>query len=342
MVNPTLREVARLAEVHVGTASRALDPQRSGMVKPSTRLRVEEAARSLGYQINSAARGLRTGQSETIGVVIADFGNPFISPILRGIEDVVGAEGFQTLVSETRDRPENLGHALKQFVQRRAGAIIVSSVRAGNEPDVRNHSERGKAPIVFAVRDLVGLDVPTVTHDDYLGGQLAAQHLLDFGHRMIAEIAGPADISAYAARSQGFRSIVEKTPGLTNLSRSSLSPVESSEEAGYQLAQQLLTLHTKPTAIFAHNDLMAVGALDAIREHGLDCPKDISIVGYNDSPLTDHLSPPLTTVRLQGFDLGRRAGFLALNAVRNPVSPAPKSRLEPELVVRKSTKRINA
>lgn len=340
MANPTLREVAELAGVHVGTASRALDPQRSRMVKPATRKRVEDAARALGYQVNSAARGLRTGQSRTIGVIIADFGNPFISPILRGIEDVVGAEGFQTVVSETRDRPENLGRALKQFVQRRVDAIIVSSVRAGSEADIQEHIDRDNAPIVFAVREIHGLDVPTVTHDDYLGGQLAARHLLDFGHRKIAEIAGPSDISAYSARSQGFRSVLKDVPGVTNLSQPSASLIESSEEAGYQLAQQVLTLRERPTGIFAHNDLMAVGALDAIREHGLDCPSDLSVIGYNDSPLTDHLNPPLTTIRLQGFDLGRRAGYLALNALRNPVSPAPKSRLEPELVVRKSTRKM--
>lgn len=341
MVNPTLREVAELAGVHVGTASRALDSSRARMVKPATRRRVEEAARTLGYQVNSAARGLRTGQSQTVGVVIADFGNPFISPILRGIEEVVEAEGYQTLVSETRDKAENLDRALKQFVQRRADAIIVSAVRLSNERVIQEHMERGKAPIVFAVREIEALNIPSVTHDDFRGGLMAVQHLLDYGHRKIAQLQGPLDISAYASRSRGFQNGIGAHPDAVDMTPDDSRNLESSEEAGYQLAQQILFEGKIPTALFAHNDLMAVGALDAIREHGLRCPEDISIIGYNDSPLTDHLDPPLTTVRLQGFDLGRRAGYMALQAVRAKASNGLRSHLEPELVVRKSTRRVS-
>lgn len=335
--NPTLHDVAARSGVTVGTASRALDPRREKMVKPDTRDRIRLAALEIGYQVNSAARGLRKGLSDIVGIVIADFGNPFIAPIIRGIEDVASGEGFQTLVTETRGSTGGVGRAIDQFVQRRAAAIIVTGAQFEDREAVENHILRSNIPIAFAVREIPGLAVPSVTINDFEGAVLATQHLLDLGHKLVAELPGPSNASPFVNRSLGFISAMEKNPEARAMRVENSLNLDPTVETGYQLARELFSGIARPTAIFAHNDLMAIGAIKAANEIGLGCPTDVSVVGFDNSPLMDHVDPPLTTVRVEGVDLGRRIGVQALQLVQDPERRSVNSMIQPSLVIRNST-----
>lgn len=337
MAEVTLRDVAKLAGVHAGTASRAMDPERSALVTAATRERVLQAAAELGYRGNALARGLRTGRSGIIAVVAADFGNPFLPPMLRGVEDEINPAGFILLVAETHDRPGQLKRITDHLAARRVDAIILGAAHYDDEGFVEKLSQA--TPVVLAARNLPAKRHDSVVHDDVLGSRLAAQHLTDLGHTKLAQLRGPAGVSSFISRTAGFRAVIAET-GTTDCSMD-VTAAEPTSSEGRRLMAVLLSSRgrrDRPTAVFAHNDMMAVGALDALTERGLTCPGDISLVGYNDSPLTDHLDPPLTTVRLPSYELGRRAAQLAVAKIDGSTARPETVLLPPELVVRASTR----
>lgn len=335
MTDVTLKDVAHRAGVHFGTVSRALDPKRAHKVSPETREKVESAARELGYQANVMARGLRKGSTGVIGAVVADLANPFLPPILRGLEDVLGPRGFMTAVSETREDPDALRRICEHLIARRVDGIVIS---AAHIDDAAFISELEKSvPVVLVVRRVSGGGHHTVTHDDVLGARLVTEHLLQAGHRRIAQLAGPADVSSFAGRARGFSEVMAEYGG-TEVAVGEQA-VEPTTAEGRRLASGLLNSEQeRPTAIFAHNDLMAVGVLEALDDAGLLCPQDVSVVGYNDAPLTDHLTPRLTTVKLPSHDLGRRAGAILVNRLDGLHEPPGTIALEPQLVVRDSVR----
>ena len=330
----TLNDVARLAEVHPSTASRALDPERAHLVNPETRRRVDAAVAELDYRLNSFAQSLRKNSSGMIGVVVADVANPFLPPVLRGIEQELRTQHRLLLIAETHDNSETLVEILDHFVRRHVDALIVSAAHRDDEDKVREVAQR--TPVVLAVRGFAGDRLPTVRHDDVLGGRIAARHLVELGHRELAQLRGPMDVSSFSGRAAGYGSVLAATSA-RDLSTEDVARAPTVPE-GHRLAAALLRRGAPaPTAIFAHNDLMAVGALDAVREAGLRCPRDISIVGYNDAPLTDHLDPPLTTIRLPGLEIGRRAAKLALALMSGGPATGDAQPLEPTIVIRAST-----
>jgi len=330
----TLKDVARAAGVHPATASRALDPSRMSLVTPEKRLRVQQAAADLGYQMNTFARSLRKGASGMVGVVVADVSNPFLPPILSGVEQEIRTEGLLLLIAETHDDSATLGEILDHFQSRHVDALIVCAAHRGDAGKIRSVAQA--VPVVLAVRSLEGVDLPTVTHDDFLGGQLAARHLVDLGHRDLAQLRGPADVSSFSGRAAGFESVLATTTA-RDVTGTDAARTPTTEE-GFRLTLQLLEQRQDPpTALFAHNDLMAVGALDAIRKLGLRCPDDVSVVGYNDAPMSDHLQPSLTSVRLPGHELGRRAAQMALAVVQGGSDTNELEKLPPELIVRDSS-----
>lgn len=333
MPDVTLKDVAERAGVHFGTVSRALDPKRSHVVSPETRERVEAAARELGYQANAMARGLRKGSTGLIGVVVADLGNPFLPPILRGLEDVLGARDFMTAVSETHEDALALRRICEHLVSRRVDGIVISAAHIDDGAFITQLEQ--SIPVVLMVRRVSGGGHHTVTHDDVLGARMVTEHLLSVGHRRIAQLRGPAGVSSFAGRSRGFAEVMDEH-ACPEVEVDDCAAEPTTAE-GKRMTSALLTgANSLPTAIFAHNDPIAIGALEAIHEAGLRCPDDISVVGYNDAPLTAHLTPPLTTVRLPSRDLGRRAGTMLLNRLDGRPEPPGTIQLEPQLIVRAS------
>jgi LacI family transcriptional regulator len=334
MGNVTLKTVAERAGVDVSTASRALSPDRSSLVNQATRRRVVEAAEMLGYRANLQASSLRRGRTGTVGVIVADLSNPFIGPVLRGVASALGSRDLLPIMTESRDSSDELGRICHKLLAQRVDGLITTAGRYQDRPLLKRVAQ--EVPTVLAVRQLPGSGIPAITHDDVAGGRLAAEHLLSLGHTQLAQLMGPKDIWSFEGRAQGFREAVTAA-GATCID------IESSErlptrDAGIALADELLRrADPLPTAVFAHNDTIAIGALGTLRDAGLTCPDDISIVGYNDVPLTDHLNPPLTTIRLPGYELGRLAAELMVNRIDGVEATTNAVVLAPELIVRAST-----
>lgn len=332
-----LVEVARRAGVHVSTASRALNPERREMVNTATAARVVAAAQELGYTVDLVARGLKRGRSGTIGVLIADFSNPFVGPLLRGIGDATEQVGVLPIVVETRDDPIRLRRQLRALGGRRVDGFIVTAARDGDAELLLTVAERG-TPVILAVRDLERSGLPSVVLDDELGGTIVAEHLASLGHLRVTELVGQDDVLVFRRRHGGFRRTCEAL-GL-ELIEAPYHPISPTVAEGRRAMMAVLgAVGARPTAVFAHNDLMAVGALEVLADQGLTCPGDVSVVGFNDAPLGDHLSPPLTTVRLASEEIGRIAGQMASAAVGAPDARIRSVLLQPELVVRESTSR---
>lgn len=335
----TIRDVARVAEVHISTVSRALDPDKRALIAPATRERILAVAAELGYRPHLVASGLRRGQTRTVGVVVPDLGNPLYAPLVRGVAHVLGRDAFMALVADTEDDHENLDRVLAHLRGRRVDAVITTAPRLGDAPALLELAADG-VPVVVAVRTLPDTDLPTVVHDDEGGGRLAAQHLLDLGHVRLAEIAGPADVEPFRARSHGFRTVV-RAAGLELAAAVEQAPAPTLEEGARLLSELLDGVDEPPTALFAGNDMLALGALSVLHERGLACPDDVSLVGYNDAFFAAHTHPPLTTVRLPGYEIGEAAGRLALRLIRGEAIGEPPT-LPPVLVVRSSTAAIGA
>lgn len=329
----TIRDIAREAGVHPSTVSRALDPARANRISDDTRRQVVEAARALGYTRDAVAQGLRSGRTRTMGVIVADIANPFIAPVLRGIENGLGSRDLMALVTESRDDVDRLARLVDDLMARRVDAIIVTGARRGDERALRRAS--ATVPVVLAVRSLPRAGLPSVTHDDLQGGRLAAEHLLGLGHRRLARLSGPDDVSSFRERGSGFRDAVVAGGG--ELVGERQPPGMPTLDDGRRLMSRMLDLTRPPTAVFALNDLMAIGAMQELRARGLACPGDVSVVGFNDDRLASHVVPSLTTIRLPGYELGRIAADTAVMLIENPGHEAVRLTLPSTLIVRDST-----
>jgi LacI family transcriptional regulator len=329
----TLRDVAAAANVHVATASRALDPESAHPVSSGTRARVQQVAEKLGYRSHMMARGLRRGRSSTVGVVASDLANPFTAPVLRGLENTLEEAGYMALVTESRDESAVLERAVGHLLARQVDALVLTAVRAGDHANVLAWAT--KVPVVLAVRKLPGSGIPAVTHDDHGGARLAAEHLAALGHRHVVQLPGPLDVQTFKDRYESFARAAEELGMIAEAADP--APVPTFDEGRRLLREVLDRGLGEVTAVFAHNDFMAMGAVRTLRGAGLDCPRDLSVIGYNDVAMSECLDPPLTTIRLDGYELGRQAGALALAAIGGEPIDDVRAPTPAELVPRSST-----
>jgi LacI family transcriptional regulator len=331
---PTLRDVADAAGVHPATASRALNPATRGLVNADTARRVIKVAESLGYRPNPIARGLKTAKSGTVGLVIPDLTNPLFPPIVRGIEDVLEPAGYSGLIVNTDNDPNRERAQIEQLRSRQVEGLIVATARL-DHPLLAQLRREGVL-MVMVNRRPEGIDIPSITPDDATGVELAVQHLATLGHRRIAHLAGPRNTSTGLVRARAFRSAIHDR-GLDDDPSLVATCDYWSEEAGAAGLRTMLDSGTEFTAVVAGNDLIALGCYDVFAERGIDCPGDVSVVGFNDMPFLDKLRPPLTTIAIPHQQIGAEAARLLLDAIADP-SRATRSVLLPlHLVVRGST-----
>lgn len=334
MPDVTLKDVAQAAGVHPSTVSRALDPSKARLVNVRTRERVVAAAKDLGYQPDVLASSLRRGRTGTIGLVVADLANPYIAPVVRGIENALEGRGLIPMIAETQDDQARANRVFNHLMRRRVDAIITTATRDDDRAILDTVARN--VPTVLAVRPLRGGLLATVSNDDRLGASLAAQHLIDLGHRRVAQLVGPLDVGNFAIRREAFTSAVQRSGAHELVIPETASTPTLAE--GRRLAHALLERHPRlPTAVFAHNDLMALGALTVFNVHGVSCPDDISLVGYNDTPMTAFTHPTLTTISLPGYQLGRLAAEMAVTMIESPQTRPAQVTLPPTLVVRESS-----
>jgi len=331
---PTLRDVAEAAGVHAATASRALNPSTRGLVNADTARRVIKVAEQLGYRPNPIARGLKTAKSGTVGIVIPDLTNPLFPPIVRGIEEVLEPAGYSGLIVNTDNDPGREHWQIEHLRARQVEGLIVATARVDHP--LLHQLHRDGVLMVMVNRRPEGVDVPSITPDDAAGVELAVRHLADLGHTRIAHVAGPANTSTGVTRARAFRAVVrdlglDDDPGL-------ITTTEAwSEAAGAAGLRRLLDGGAEFTGIFAGNDLIALGCYDVFRERGIECPAQLSVVGFNDMPFLDKLQPPLTTIAIPHQQIGAEAARLLLDSIGDPTRPSRSVLLPPSLVVRGST-----
>jgi LacI family transcriptional regulator len=332
----TLKDVARQAGVHPATASRALNLETRLLVSEVTASRVLAAAAELGYQPNAVARSLRTRRSNTVGVLVPDLTNPLFPPMVRGLADRLESHGYVALIGNTDGDDARGRRVFEQMGARHVDGYVLATAHL-HDPLLADATRSG-LPVVLMNRVAANEDVPAVSVDNELGVRLAVRHLVALGHRNIACIAGPQDVSTGLARYQGFRSAM--TDAGLDLPDERLAFARSfSIDEGYRCARQILAASDGCTAVAAGNDMLAVGCYRALDDAGLSCPGDLSVVGFNDMPFIDMLRPPLTTVTFSHQLVGAQAADLLIERLGGGTGPAKVVYVVPELIVRGSTAR---
>ena len=330
----TIRDVARLADVHPGTVSRALNPETRALVNDETAARVLAAAGELGYRPNPIARGLKTNRSYTVGVLIPDLTNPLFPPIVRGIDDRLAADGYTALLVSTDGDPERERVSVEAMLARQVDGFITATARLDDEPLAE---ATGQArPVVLVNRSFEDGSLSSVTVDDRVGSRLAVNHVFGLGHERIAYIAGPQNVSTGHRRYLGFVEAMEDHGLPAPEGRIGFAGAFA-EDAGAHACAHVLAADPSVTAIITANDLLAMGCYEALAARGLACPEAVSIVGFNDMLFIDKLRPPLTSVRVPQRQIGFTAASLLLAQLGDESAAPSEVMLEPTLVVRGST-----
>jgi LacI family transcriptional regulator len=328
----TLRDVARIAGVHPGTVSRALNPATEALVRDETVERVRQVAEELGYRPNPLARGLKTNRSFTIGVIVPDIQNPLFPPIIRGIDDRLGEAGYTPLIANTDNDPVRERIDFQAMRARAVDGFVTATARLDHEL-LDEFADLG-IPLVLVNRRVEDGSLPSATADDGAGVRSAVEHLVALGHTRIAHLAGPQDVSTGRQRLEGFRAAMEAAgldPSLVRVARAFTEP------EGARLCDALLADAGDVTAIVAGNDLMALGCYDVFAARGIDCPGDVSVAGFNDMPFAGRFAPPLTTVRIPHYEIGVAAAQLLLDLLQDGYDGKNDVVLPVELVARGST-----
>jgi DNA-binding LacI/PurR family transcriptional regulator len=331
----TIRDVARESGVNVSTVSRALNNEYG--VHQRTRERVIAAAGRLNYRPNLVARGLVTGRSHSLALIVSDIRNPFFAEVARGAEDAARAGGCDlVLCNSDLDAAKQMQY-VKSLLEKRVDGILMNSVAALDRGEQAQLAACG-VPIVLLNRSASSRAFSTVSADNEAGGVLAARHLLKLGHRKIAHLSGPRHHGNLSDRTRGFVRVLQS-------GRRPVKPIvlhgSFHFEGGQELAQKVLRDHPKVTAIFAANDVMAFGAARAILSRGLRIPDDISLVGFDNIEFSSVMHPPLTTVHQPKYEMGQAAVEILLRMARDKDKQAPEHRLlGVEWVERQSTKEM--
>jgi LacI family transcriptional regulator len=330
MKRPTMGDVAERAGVSKTTVSHVINNTR--FVEEETRQRVLEAIAELGYRPSVLARSLTTKRTQTVGVIVSDVSNHFFAEVLSGIEDVLMPENYALLVCNTAEILEREAHYLDLLMRQRVDGIIAAAT--SQRWEVLTEAEVQNMPVVFVDRIFEGLDGPFVGVDNRNGAYLGTKHLIEYGHRRIGVLAGFQRLSTMRERLVGFRQALQEHDIPLPEEWVITSPL--SIEGGRDALRQLWSLPEHPSAVFVNNNLLALGTLRALKELGLRCPEDISVVGFDDHPWAAVSDPPLTVVRQPARQLGQAAAQMVLALIDGEQPPASRVILDCELVLRQS------
>ncbi len=330
----SIREVAKRAGVSLGTVSNVLN--RPEIVAKETRERVSSAIEEIGFVRNGSARQLRAGTSQHIGLVVLDVTNPFFTEVARGVEDLANQAGYVVILCNSDDSVEKEKHYLHVLEEQRTQGVLITPVQS-DASYLQQFRQRGIA-VVLLDRTSRSKDLCSVAVDDVLGGELAAAHLLEKGHRRIGFVHGSLSIRQIADRRRGVIQAV-KTAGLDpDRAIIDITTHAQSAKEGEECMEKLLNASIRPTAVFCANDLLALGLMRGLIKRGLAIPGDMALVGYDDVEFASILATPLTSIRQPKYELGRAAAELLIDEAHNPTSHQHKHIVyQPELIVRESS-----
>ena len=337
MSHASMKDVAALAGVSIGTVSNVLN--RPDLVRSVTRRKVETAIAELGFVPNGSARQLKAGRSRFVAYVALDAANPFFTDVARGVEETIRQHGLSLFLCDSDQDPEREDEYLRDLAELRARGVLITAVDPAN-PRIAHLLRRG-IPLVFVDRLMRGgpPEWCAVGVDDVEGGDLAVEHLVERGHRRIAFIGGPITIPQVADRQSGAQRAIARA-GLGGDALTVIPTVGLTFADGRQAGEKLMGIPSRrrPTAAFCANDLVAVGLLQHLTQHGVAVPDDMAIVGYDDIEYAAAAAVPLSSVAQPRHELGRTAARLLLDeAERGSDHVHEQVVFSPELVARAST-----
>ncbi|MET0126591.1 MAG: LacI family DNA-binding transcriptional regulator [Pseudomonas caspiana] len=327
----TIKDVAALAGISYTTVSHVLNKSRP--VSDEVRIKVEAAIQQLDYVPSAVARSLKAKSTSTIGLLIPNGVNPYFAELARGIEDYCERNGFCVILCNCDDNADKQRGYLRVLLEKRVDGLIVSSV--GGDPGLDGGLAGVRTPMVVVDRELEGIDADLVRIDHELGGYLATRHLLGLGHRHIACIRGPSQTSVARLRFRGYELAMAQA-GI-HVEPHWIIESDYTSPGGYQAAVGLLS-GPPPTAIFAGNDMIGIGVLRAAAERGIQVPRDLSVVGFDDIEMSRYVYPALTTVGQSIVELGESAAQMLLRRISGAFEGATEQRVvTPSIVLREST-----
>ena len=324
----SIKEVALRAGVSVATVSRVLNDHPA--VRPDTRERVLAAVADLGYRPNAVARSLRTDQTRTLGLVISDVLNPYFTELARSVEEEARGLGYSVIIGNADEQPELQDHHVRTLLDRRIDGLLVSPTDGGS-PLMLDAARTG-TPMVFVDRWIPGVDVPVVRSDGRAAIRDLVAHLHRLGHRRLAIIAGPAATTTGSERVAAFREALASYA--IELPAAYIGQGDFQADSGRRVTEGFLDLPEPPEVVFAADNLMALGALDAIRARGLRVPDDIALAAFDDIPWFVHTDPPVTAIAQPTKELGRAAVRALVDRIEG--RPPASVTLPAHLVVRRS------
>lgn len=333
-MRPTIYDIAKRAGVSTATVSKVFN--NSGRISEKTRKKVIEIGQELNYQPSVLASALTGKKTFTIGLLIPDVVNPFFAELARSVEDRAHELGFNLVICNTDNHMSKEIKYVQLLRQKSVDGIIVATgVR--NDEFLKELIEQ-HVPIALIAREMSVLAASTVLVDDFAGGYTATSHLIELGHRDIAIIAENISVSSSKERVRGYRHALEENGLLFDDQLVVLS--EFSVETGRKVSREILSEARRPTAIFACNDLLAIGAMQAAKELNIKIPDELSIVGFDNTILATITDPPMTTIAQPIQAMGRQVVDLITQEINEEHEVKQRVVLLPELIVRQSTKRI--
>jgi LacI family transcriptional regulator, galactose operon repressor len=327
----TIGDVARVAGVSPATVSRVLNG--TSRVAADKAERVRRAAEQLDYQPFGPAQALRQQRTRLWTVIIADIENPFFTAMVRGVEDIAVANGYRVVLCNSDEDPTKEAAYVDMAVAERSAGVIIA-VASTKDSRLEPLLDQ-RIPVVAVDRQPLRAGIDSVLVDNRLGAEEAIDHLIATGHRRIACITGPTRVSTANERLAGYKQSFSRH-GLA-VDQALIRRTNFKQDGGHRAARSLLKDRRKPDALFVANNLMTLGALEAVREVGLDIPGQISLVGFDDAPWTGLTDPPLTVVAQPNYDMGRRAAELLLSS-HDEGAASRHIVLAPTLLVRQSTR----
>ncbi len=329
----TLKDIARETGVHVSTVSRALTPNARASLSPEVVQKVRSAAQNMGYRPNRLASGLRTKRTMSVGVMIPDITNSLFPPIVRGVESILEAEGYASILVNTDSDPGREARLYDVLRERGVDGVVNAAVER-QDPAVEKLFE--EFPVVTVNRKVEGTSIPSVISDDVGGVTALVDHLRNAGHERIGHIAGPTTASTGVVRRAAFETVM-RDRGSSSISDLIVHSSAYNEAEGERCADELLDRNTEITALLCANDRLAIGALESLARRGLSCPEDISVTGFNDIPFLDLIPPGLTTVQILQFEIGQTAAEILLKMMNGPTRHVPATTILPVTLIERGS-----
>ena len=333
----TIKDIARILGISKSTVSRALSEHSD--VNAETRRRVLEVAEQLQYQPNSIALNLKQQRTNTIGVLIPDTGNPFFSRAVSGIQKIANIAGYNVMVCQSNESYETEKSNLQSLIATHVDGVLISISRETERTDHFETLLKKNIPVVFFDRICKALDTSQVYTDNYDIAFEATQYLIAKGCRRIATITGPRHLYTSFNRFQGYMDALTKNNLEFNPDYLLLTDYKKERVQDY--TRHLLSLQERPDAIFAMNDIIAIEMMHIIKKQGLSVPDDVSVLGFNNEPISEFVEPSLSTVDHPAHDIGAAAAEILLAQIKDPGHQPMKKLIRSKLVIRESTERVN-